>query len=120
MTQTPDRPAGAVTAEEIRKPLAAYRALFDDGEMSAATMVRAKRPSLDPPTGQSDEGTAEGQGTSGFEDQATEAVAPRRSRVRPCQWSRRLAAGVAVSNIRLPQASSCCRPSGSCSASSSP
>ena len=27
MTQTPDRPAGAVTAEEIRKPLAAYRAL---------------------------------------------------------------------------------------------
>ncbi|MFN8227058.1 MAG: DUF3817 domain-containing protein [Mycobacterium sp.] len=27
MTQTPDRPTGAVTADEIRKPLAAYRAL---------------------------------------------------------------------------------------------
>ncbi len=27
MTQTPDRPTGAVTADEIRKPLAAYRTL---------------------------------------------------------------------------------------------
>ena len=27
MTQTPDRPTGAVTADEVRKPLAAYRIL---------------------------------------------------------------------------------------------
>ncbi|MBI1949173.1 MAG: protein kinase [Deltaproteobacteria bacterium] len=66
--------------DEEKRRLAAYRALFDDGEMSAATMVRGKRPSLDPATGQSDDGTIESQESAGgFEDQATEAVAPRHS-----------------------------------------
>ncbi len=66
--------------EEEKRRLAAYRALFDDGEMSAATMVRGKRPSLDPPTSQSDEGTSEGQeSTTGFESAATQAAPSLRS-----------------------------------------
>ena len=61
--------------EEERRRLAAYRALFDDGELSAATMVRAKRPSLDPDTGASDEGTVEGEEPpSGFDHAATQAA----------------------------------------------